>query len=209
MKKSPLIGLVFFATVVVAGSAAAQSPVWVPTYHYDNLRTGWNSHETQLTLQNVTQSTFGAIGLANLDDQVDAQPLIVPNQSIAGGTFDVVYVATESNTIYAIDASNGVILLSRNLGRPVPKSSLANVGIQSTPVIDVAAQTLYLIAYVNGPPRYQVHALNLSDLADKGGSPTRLAGAILGGQAGRDRTGPAHGHRAAAFRSRSASGEAR
>jgi len=56
MKKSPLIGLVFFATVVVAGSAAAQSPVWVTTYHYDNLRTGWNRHETQLTLQNVTQS---------------------------------------------------------------------------------------------------------------------------------------------------------
>ena len=61
MKKSPLIGLVFFATVVVAGSAAAQSPVWVPTYHYNNQRTGWNSHETQLTYQNVSQTTFGII----------------------------------------------------------------------------------------------------------------------------------------------------
>src|ERR1700730_13105285 len=165
MKKSPLIGLVFFATVVVAGSAAAQSPVWVPTYHYDNLRTGWNSHETQLTLQNVTQSTFGIIGTAKLDDQVDAQPLIVPNQTIVGGTFsgtfDVVYVATESNTIYAIDASNGAMLLSRNLGSPVPKAH-GNAGILSTPVIDVAAQTLYLVAYVNGfPPIYQLHALNL------------------------------------------------
>src|SRR6202035_4375601 len=214
MKKSPLTGLVFFATVVVAGSAAAQSPVWVPTYHYDNLRTGWNRHETQLTLQNVTQSTFGIIGTAKLDDQVDAQPLIVPNQTLVGatwsGTFDVVYVATESNSIYAIDASNGNILLFRNLGKPVAKGGIAHNGIQSTPVIDVAAQTLYLIAYVNGPPRsYQLHALNLSDLTDKSGSPTRLAGAILGGQAGRDRTGPAHGHRAAAFRSRPASGEAR
>src|ERR1700730_12076960 len=176
MKKSPLIGLVFFATVVVAGSAAAQSPVWVPTYHYDNLRTGWNSHETQLTLQNVTQSTFGIIGTAKLDDQVDAQPLIVPNQTIAGGTFDVVYVATESNTIYAIDASNGAILLSRNLGKPVAKAGIAHNGIQSTPLTDVAAQTLYLIVYVNGPPRsYQLHALNLSDLTDKGGSPVTVA----------------------------------
>src|SRR6202035_1540189 len=130
MKKSPLTGLVFFATVVVAGSAAAQSPVWVPTFHYDNLRTGWNRYETQLTLQNVTQSTFGIINTVPLDDQGNAQPLIVPNQTIAGGTFsgtfDVVYVATESNTIYAIDASNGAILLSRNLGKSVPKASLAN-----------------------------------------------------------------------------------
>src|ERR1700730_16423681 len=151
MKKSPLIRLVFFATVVVAGSAAAQSPVAVTTYHYDNLRTGWNRHETQLTPQNVNPTTFGIINTVPLDDQVDAQPLIVPNQTIAGGTHDVVYVATEGNTIYAIDASNGAMLLSRNLGSPVPKV-LGNAGILSTPVIDVAAQTLYLIAYVNGPP---------------------------------------------------------
>src|ERR1700730_13776239 len=179
MKKCTLIGLVFFATVVVAGSAQAQSPVWFSTYHYDNLRTGWNSHETQLTLQNVTQSTFGIIGTAKLDDQVDAQPLIVPNQTLVGGTwrgtFDVVYVATESNSIYAIDASNGNILLFRNLGTPVAKGGIAHNGIQSTPVIDVATQTLYLIAYINSPRSYQLHALNLWDLTDKAGSPVTVA----------------------------------
>src|SRR3984893_18646503 len=157
MKKSPLIGLVFFATVVVAGPVAAQSPVWVPTYHYDNLRTGWNSHETQLTVQNVTQSTFGIIGTAQLDDQVDAQPLIVPNQTLVGGTFsgtfDVVYVATENNTIYAIDASNGNILLARNLGNPVAKAAVAHNGIQSTPVNGVAPQTFIPFPFLNGPPR--------------------------------------------------------
>src|ERR1700724_4124393 len=139
MKKSPLIGLVFFATVVVAGSAAAQSPVWVTTYHYDNLRTGWNRHATQLTLQNFTQSTFGIIGTAKLDDQVDAQPLIVPNQTLVGatwsGTFDVVYVATESNSIYAIDASNGNILLFRNLEKPVKKGVIKEKRNTNTPRI--------------------------------------------------------------------------
>jgi hypothetical protein len=50
-----------------------------------------------------------------LDDQVDAQPLFVPGLTIAGGTHDVVYVATEHNTIYAIDASSGTILKSTNL----------------------------------------------------------------------------------------------
>jgi hypothetical protein len=202
MKKSPFIGLVFFATSVVAGSVAAQSPVAVTgegtgvpdlvgpvvvagsttqprvaviTYQYDNLRTGWNNQETKLTRDNVNQTNFGIINTVPLDDQVDSQPLIVPNQTIAGGTHDVVYVATEGNTIYAIDASNGAMLLSRNLGSPVPKP-LGNVGIQSTPIIDVAAQTLYLIAYVNGSPQnYQLHALDLSDLTDKDNSPVTVA----------------------------------
>src|ERR1700730_1681667 len=63
------------------------------------------------------------------------------------------------------------MLLSRNLGKPVRKP-YGNIGIQSTPVI--AAQTLYLMAYVNGP-HYQLHALNLSDLTDKVGSPITVA----------------------------------
>src|ERR1700730_14989818 len=174
MKKS--IALVFFATVGVAGSVAAQTPVAVATYHYDNLRTGWNNQETTLTPQNVNPTTFGKINKVPvpLDDQVDAQPLIVPNQTITGGTHDVVYVATESNTIYAIDAANGAILLSRNLGRPFRKP-YGNIGIQSTPVIDVAGQTLYLFAYVGSPPIYQLHALKLSDLTDKPGSPVTVA----------------------------------
>jgi hypothetical protein len=116
-----------------------------------------------------------------LDDQVDAQPLIVPGRTIAGGTHDVVYVATESNTIYGIDASSGAIILQRNLGSPVPaplacNNNGPNVGINSTPVIDLSANALYVIAYVNNPrPTYILHALNLTDLTDKPGSPVTVA----------------------------------
>jgi hypothetical protein len=156
-------------------------PVAVTTYHYDTLRTGWNNHETTLTATNFP-STFGILQTVTLDDQVDAQPLIVPGLTIAGGTHDVVYVATESNTIYAIDASSGAILLQRNLGSPVPapfgcNNNGPNVGIDSTPVIDLAAQTLYVIAYVNGSssPNYQLHAVRLSTLADMTGSPVTVA----------------------------------
>ena len=49
MKKASFIALVYFGTILVAGSAAAQSPAAVTTYHYDNLRTGWNNNETTLT----------------------------------------------------------------------------------------------------------------------------------------------------------------
>jgi hypothetical protein len=61
--------------------------VAVTTYHYDNNRTGWNSNESILTPANVTPNGFGLIAVADLDDdndQVDAQPLIVPNQTIQG-----------------------------------------------------------------------------------------------------------------------------
>ena len=91
-----------------------------------------------------------------LDDQVDAQPLVVPNQQITAGltpgTYQVVYVATEANTVYAINAANGAVLHSRKLGDPVPKppgcasTIVPHVGISSTPVIDVAANALYVVA---------------------------------------------------------------
>jgi hypothetical protein len=148
----------------------------VTTYHYDTLRTGWNNQETMLTASSFP-STFGILKTVQLDDQVDAQPLVVPGSQIANGsltTDDVVYVATGSNTVYAIDASTGVILLSKNFGTPVPNplgngNNGPNVGIYGTPVIDLTSQTLFLIAYVNTSPTptYYLHALDLSTLADK------------------------------------------
>lgn len=153
------------------------SPQAVTTYHYDNLRTGWNSNEVKLGFDNVGSSSFALLPPVTLDDQVDTQPLIVPNETIDGGgpvagKHDVVYVATEGNTIYAIDASSGAILLSPNFGPPVPEplgcnNNGPNVGINGTPVIDVASNTMYVITYTNDGPTYRIHALNLSSLKDK------------------------------------------
>ncbi|MGP6188602.1 MAG: hypothetical protein ACLPSH_00675 [Vulcanimicrobiaceae bacterium] len=104
---------------------------------------------------NVGSSSFALLQSVGLDDQVDAQPLLVANLRIAGRTHDVVYVATENDSVYVLDAASGAILLSYHLGTPVPQSSLPgqcnnngpNVGINSTPVIDTPSQTLYLIAH--------------------------------------------------------------
>ncbi len=93
---------------------AQQGSVNVGTYHYDTLRTGWNPNETVLTTSNVNSSTFGVLAQVTLDDQVDAQPLIVNNTA---------YVVTENNTIYAINSSTGAILNSNNLGPPVQQCS--------------------------------------------------------------------------------------
>jgi hypothetical protein len=146
---------------------AQKSPVNVITYHYDNLRTGWNSKETVLTTGNVNSSTFGVLARVTLDDQVDAQPLIVNN---------TVYVATENNTVYAIDGDTGAILNSNHLGAPVERSTLpgqctqngSHVGIVSTPVINVAADVMYVVTYTreNKEPVFRIRKLGLSNLAE-------------------------------------------
>lgn len=150
----------------------------VTTYHYDNNRTGWNSHEAVLTPANVNSTTFGLLHKVTLDDQVDAQPLFVPGVNITvgihQGKHDVVYVATEGNTLYAIDAQTGIVLLNPNFGRPVVNplgctNNGPNVGINSTPVIDSSSNTLYVVIYTQDTsgPAYRIHALDLGSLTDK------------------------------------------
>jgi hypothetical protein len=156
--------------------SAAQSAI--TTYHVDTNRTGWNSHETVLTPANVSSSSFTQLKTIILDDQVDGQPLFVPNVTITAGNHkgqhNVVYVATEGNTIYAIDATTGIALLKPNFGTPVSyplgcTNNGPNVGINSTPVIDLSSNTLYVIIYTEDStgPAYRLHALDLGSLTDK------------------------------------------
>jgi len=165
------------AFCVFAGIANA-GPISITTYHYDNLRTGWNQIEPGLTPGNVAGGTFKMLAATALDDQVDAQPLILGNQAVIGHhAREVVYVATESNTIYAIDARNGTILLQKNFGAPVPFTSLPggcnnngpNIGIDSTPVIDPATNTMYVVTdtFESNQAVYRIHALDPFDLSDK------------------------------------------
>jgi hypothetical protein len=174
--------VILFAAITLSFGQEA-----VVTYHYDNLRTGWNSNETTLTPSNVNTTTFGLLQSVTLDEQVDAQPLIIPNEFISlglhKGRHNVVYVATENNTIYAIDASTGVVLLNPNFGRPVPKPLGCNnnssvVGITGTPVIDRANNSMYVIVYTLGNPNtnflpavptYTIHELDLSNLKERFG----------------------------------------
>src|ERR1035437_6617962 len=92
---------------ISAGVLLAAGQTSVTTYHYDNYRTGWNQAESVLTPANVVKGKFGLLHSVPLDDQVDAQPLVVPGVIITAGSFqgahDVAYVATEGNTVYAID----------------------------------------------------------------------------------------------------------
>jgi len=180
--------LKFVAVLLFAGISTgvlSAQKVAITTHHYDNFRTGWNNHETTLTPANVASDSFGTLYTVTLDAQVDAQPLVVPDVNITVGSHqgihDVVYVATEGNTIYAIDANTGQILLSPNLGPPmIPASNCQvspTVGVNSTPAIDLMTKTLYVMALSteSGSPQYHIHALDLGSLVDKA-PPTLVAG---------------------------------
>ena len=159
----------------------------VLTYQYDTANGGVNANETQLTPANVASGSFGKLFNTPLDGQVYAQPLVDTGVTIssgpnttagAAGVHDVVFVATENDTLYAIDAdpsSNGDILWQRSfLNANDPNDALAGAtsvtavpyqdatpgpdiaptyGITSTPVIDPNTNTLYVIADHQGNGR--------------------------------------------------------
>src|SRR5258706_1161355 len=123
---------------------AALSFKGVLTYHNNNMRTGRNSSEILLTLNNVNSTTFGKLFVIPTDGRVDAQPLYAPNVTIPGkGAHNVLFVATEHGTVYGFDADNGSTLWQVTTlaagGNSFAKSGygqgIAERGIDFSPVI--------------------------------------------------------------------------
>src|ERR1700739_1118742 len=99
----------------------------VTTHHYDNLRTGWNPQETTLTASNVTQNSFGVIATTFVDAQVDAQPLVLTSSFQTISSHPVVYVATENNSVYAIDGESGAELAMQHFEAAVAIGSVSTI----------------------------------------------------------------------------------
>jgi len=176
---------------VFPGSAHAQ--VNVTTYHNDNARTGQNTQETSLTPLNVNSTQFGKLFTVAVDGYVYAQPLYVANLAIQGGTHNVLYVATEHDSVYAIDADSGTVYWHINLiptgGSTLTSSSdikcgdlVPEVGITGTPVIDTNTGTLYLVAVskVNGTVAQFLHAIDIQSSAEKFGGPVNIQASAPG-----------------------------
>ncbi len=169
--------------------AVCLSQTNVLTYRNDNSRTGQNLSETILTPAGVNSSSFGKLFTVATDGKVDAQPIYVSAVPIpAVGTRNVVYAATENDSVYAFDADSGklywkVSLLangetpsdSRSCGQVTPI-----IGITSTPVVDPTAGpngTIYLIAMSkDGAGNYhqRLHALNITTGAEEFSGPVNI-----------------------------------
>jgi hypothetical protein len=158
------------------------------TWKNDNARTGLQPNETKLTPANVNAAQFGMKFANPVDGWTYAQPLYVANLTVGGAKHNVVFVATEHDSVYAFDAdSQGSPLWHRSFLGPgvttIPTASnnlipvQPEVGITSTPVIDAASGTLYVLAQTieNGVYANKLHALELTSGADKAGSPVVIS----------------------------------
>jgi hypothetical protein len=176
----------------------------------DSMRTGQNLNEVALTTGNVNRTQFGKLFTYPVDGYVFAQPLYVARVNIGGASHNVVYVATESDSVYAFDADNngtgGGLLWQTSFINPannvttVPQGEVENgndipvqVGITGTPVIDSTAGpngTLFVVARTkeisNGVTSYvqRLHALDLTTGAEQSGSPVIVQATVSGSGAG-------------------------
>jgi outer membrane protein assembly factor BamB len=141
------------ASTTTSAAAGGQTGGDWPTYHHDAARSGVAGDQAALgTVKQAWKS-------ASLDGAIYAQPLVVAGR---------VFVATEGNSVYALDASSGAIVWKQNLGQPVPGADLpcGNIdpsGITGTPVIDVAGGVIYAVANLRSGPHHELFALSLSD----------------------------------------------
>jgi len=167
----------------------------VYTWKYDNTRQGQNASEATLTRANVNPQQFGKIASYALDGYTYAQPLYVAGVATASGLYNVVYVATEHDTVYAFDADGEataplwqVSFINPPSVTTVPPADtgetgdlIPECGISGTPVIDPATQTLYVVANTKeaGPTYpYRLHALDLRTGAEKFGGPVTLSATV-------------------------------
>jgi hypothetical protein len=173
--------------MTVEALEASGLPV-VATYHNDNARTGQNTLETTLTPDNVNVARFGRLYSFPVDGYVYTQPLYMPQVAIPGnGIHNVVIVATQHDSVYAFDADSPaptplwqVSFLNPDAGITTVAPSdvnasdiLPEIGITSTPVIDVGSNTVYVVAATkeNGAFYHRLHALDLTSGAEKFGGP--------------------------------------
>lgn len=183
----------FGSYCVLLAVVQAQVAVNVTTQHYDSSRSGQNTQETLLTPANVNSGSFGKLFSVPVDGYVYAQPLYLSKISIASVTHNVLYVATEHDSVYAIDADSGSILWHVSFINPpainTVSSSEANctdlvpeIGITSTPVIDPVSGTIYVLAKTveNGTYVQRLHALDVTSGAEKFGGPMEISASVSG-----------------------------
>ena len=194
------------SSVLAVFATLASSSGQITTSQYDNMRTGATLSEKILNPENVNAQKFGKVGVFKVDGPVYAQPLFVPGVEVPGrGKHDVLFVATEHDSVYAFDAERPndpplwhVSFLddkqhiqavgARDVQCPfiVPE-----VGITSTPVIDLRTGTLYVLArtkvervFSDNEYAQHLHALAITTGVEKFGGPKLITASVPGRGAG-------------------------
>jgi hypothetical protein len=189
-----------FLSLFLLLAAGAQAPVNVVTYRNNLSRSGENLQETVLTPANVNADHFGKILSYPVDGQIYAQPLYLASVPIPGkGLRNVVFAATEHNSVYAFDADSStpesgtlwhVNLTDTNAGETTVSSADAlncasisdELGITGTPVIDLSTNTLYVVSLSKRGDQFfhRLHALDVATGAERPHSPVLIDATVPG-----------------------------
>jgi hypothetical protein len=207
MKKFGGLAAIAIAMVFALCPDAAGAPTaGIFTYHNDNARDGQNLNETILTPANVNSKTFGKLFSRAVDGYVYAEPLYVNSVQIPNaGVREVVYVATEHDSVYAFDATGAIAKPFWKASFVNPKARITTVpwgqvgttdlvpeiGITGTPVIDPASNTLYVSVATLEKKNFfhRLHALDLSTGQEKFGGPVIINATVPGTGDGGDANG--------------------
>lgn len=184
--------LLVLATLLMSLPSSAQTSIL--TQHYNTARTGQNTAETVLNPTNVNSTTFGKLFSLTVDGYVYAQPLYVAALAIPGnGTHNVLYVATEHDSLYAFDADTGsqlwMVSFLINGATTLSTSNVGGtqdinpeIGITGTPTIDPTTNTLYIVVNTleSGNIIYRLHAIDITTGAEKLGGPVLMTASVPG-----------------------------
>ncbi len=175
-------------TVTAATSGVANVLMW----HFDAQRSGLNPGEEALSPANVTPQTFGKLFSYLLDGYEYGQPLLVSNLTVNGSVHNVVFAATEKDSVYAFDADN------YGSGQPLWHVSLLQSGetpmtdgpiqpyqgVTSTPVIDAASNAIYVVSTQtltsSGVSTFRLNALDITTGKQKFGGPVTIKASVPG-----------------------------
>jgi hypothetical protein len=185
-----LTGITGSASLNVTATVAGVTNVAM--WHYDAQRTGLNPTEVSLSPANVAPQSFGKLFSYLLDGYEYGQPLLMSNLVINGSTRNVVFAATENDSVYAFDAdnyNNGTPLWQVSLLQPgetpITDGPIAPVeGVTSTPVIDTTSNTMYVVSVQTltstGASTFRLNALNILTGAQTTGSPVTIQASVPG-----------------------------
>jgi hypothetical protein len=186
MRRAIVHGCILLAFSLTVVPGRSQVSVW--TGQYDQGRTSANLSETVLNTSNVNTAQFGLLFTRAVDDYIYAQPLYLPQVTISGAPHNVVYAATINNSVYAFDADTPSLsapLWQVNLGPAAAQAthnSLPRCGVLSTPVIDIASGTMYVVALTeqSSTMSHSLHALDITSGAEKFGGPVTIKASVAG-----------------------------
>ncbi|HTW58074.1 MAG TPA: Ig-like domain-containing protein [Terriglobales bacterium] len=184
----------FSGSATVNVSQTAGSSVNIPMFHVDQTRSGANLNEIILTPANVAPQSFGKLFSQLVDGYVYGQPLLVSNLTMADGTtHNVLFAATENDSVYAFDADSNTgsnanplwqVSLLQSGETPLSIGPIQPVeGVTSTPAIDLTTNTMYVVSTQTSSAAgatFRLSALDITSGAQKPGSPVQITAQVQG-----------------------------